>query len=94
MNPAKVSLTFSEPGDYAAPNPDHDNQLLIETADCGAGNYLVICTQRWAIEVDAIEEFADMLRQALQLVTGSPTDPPRTAAKTRQEQLRDETRND
>lgn len=34
--------------------------------DAGGGNYLVLETERWAIDADAIDEFATMLKHFMQ----------------------------
>jgi hypothetical protein len=39
-----------------------ENFLDVETVDAGGGNYLVLCTERWAIDADGIDAFAKFLK--------------------------------
>jgi len=42
-------------------------ELRIVTHDCGDGtNYITIKTDRWAIDRDEIQQFADMLLKAME----------------------------
>lgn len=63
--------TFSQEMDSAGPVVDEPcaadefQQLRVETRDAGVGPYLVISTERWAIDPDQIDAFAEMLRGVL-----------------------------
>jgi len=37
--------------------------LSVETADAGGGPYIVISTERWAIDADDIDKFSSMLKE-------------------------------
>lgn len=43
------------------------NELTVEILDGGGGNYLVIKTDRWAIDADTIDAFAAELKNCLKM---------------------------
>lgn len=49
---------------------DVSQLLSIEAIDAGGGHYIVIKTDRWAIDATDIDGFADRLRSVLTLVKG------------------------
>lgn len=43
-----------------------DQVLTINTADAGGGNYIVLETERWAIDKEDIDKFAALLKRVLE----------------------------
>ena len=43
-----------------------DQELRIMTDDAGGGSYIILKTDRWAIDRDEIQQFCDMLLKALE----------------------------
>lgn len=68
VKPDTAILRYSQLMDSEG-DPDVDfNELEVEVCDAGAGHYLVIRTQRWAM--DDPEELVRLLRHALALCEG------------------------
>lgn len=63
-----ITMTYSQEPDSNAPTEVMLNQLEIEVTDAGGGHYLVLRTERWAIDPDQINDLAAMLRRALRIV--------------------------
>lgn len=63
---SSVEFVYTQDGD-SADGPD-DQQLTIKTADAGGGPFLVIATERWALEFEEIEAFADKLRAVVKTI--------------------------
>lgn len=55
-----VSLMQDEDSDGRA--GESHQHLRLRQANAGGGNYLVIETERWAMDGDAIDDFAQMLK--------------------------------
>lgn len=60
----EVMLTQEE--DTAGRVNETDQYLTLKTADGGGGPYIVIETERWAIDADEIDNFAEMLKGFMQ----------------------------
>lgn len=58
----KLSATYSQDKDGNDSGEDY-HFLDIEMTDCGGGPYLLIKTERWAIDMDKIDEFRDILKE-------------------------------
>ena len=43
-----------------------DQELRIITDDAGGGSYIILKTERWAVDRDEIQQFCDMLIKALE----------------------------
>lgn len=43
-----------------------DQELRIMTDDAGGGSYIILKTERWAVDRDEIQQFCDMLIKALE----------------------------
>lgn len=41
----------------------NDQILHVEINDAGAGPYIIISTERWAFDINDIEEFAKMIKE-------------------------------
>lgn len=59
-----TALTYDQDGDSCG-GPDYQS-ITIKTMDAGGGHYLVIETDRWAINREDIDAFTDMLRRAIE----------------------------
>lgn len=63
---SSVEFVYSQDGD-TADGPDYQH-LIVKTADAGGGPFLVIATERWALEFEEIEAFADKLRAVVKTI--------------------------
>lgn len=71
MRLESVSKTFSQRPDDEAPDEMILNTITIETDDAGAGPYLVIRTERWAMDDAAeIDALAAEMKRILAEVEG------------------------
>ena len=61
-----VEFTYTQDGD-TADGPDYQH-LTVKTADAGGGPFLVIATERWALEFEEIDAFADKLRAVVKAI--------------------------
>lgn len=68
MTPETVRLTFHEEADCCAPSGVSDNEMTIETMDGGGGAYVVIKTERWALDLDSLNDLAETVRAAIGMV--------------------------
>lgn len=59
-----MKLTLTQNSDSCGP-VDEDQFLEVGTEDAGDGNYLIIKTDRWAIDSDDIDKFAATLKQVI-----------------------------
>jgi hypothetical protein len=69
MNPYKITKVFVEDRDTSAkPSLPELNMLKAKTVCNGMGNYIVISTERWALDEDGLEklwrELSNMLKEA------------------------------
>ncbi|KKQ94742.1 MAG: hypothetical protein UT21_C0012G0004 [Candidatus Woesebacteria bacterium GW2011_GWA1_39_11b] len=46
-------------------------QLVIKTDDAGGGPFIIIETERWAIDSDGIDDFCDVLKNIVRIVEDS-----------------------
>lgn len=60
--PMTASFAYMQDADSC---DDQPQTLTVEVDDAGGGPYLVLKTQRWAIDPDDIPRFVRMLRRAL-----------------------------
>ena len=68
----QATILFSEEVDCCALE-DGNNYLEVSTHDGGGGAYLVIKTERWAIDPDEFDEFLKRLRLVLDVANGKTT---------------------
>jgi hypothetical protein len=75
-NLAGIKITVSQPEDCCG-SPDADEQYLaIETADGGGGKYIVIQTDRWALDSDSdIDALAAHLKEIMLAASSTTTSP-------------------
>lgn len=73
MTPENAVLTYVQDPDDAQDPPRNLQELRVEAVDAGAGHYLVISTERWAIDPEGLEAFVSALRYALSLVEKEPS---------------------
>ncbi len=65
-----VSVTYSQEEDSDG-RDGHDVQTItVSTHDAGGGPYLVIETERWAMDMDHIDEFVALLRRVAEMAGG------------------------
>lgn len=64
VSDAKVTLTQEQDSCSAS---IEDQYLTIEVTDAGAGPYLVLKTDRWAIDIDELQAFIDKLNEVYKL---------------------------
>ena len=79
--PSEVSFSYEQDADCC---DSRWQELIIATQDGGGGPYLVIKTERWAIDPEGIDAFAAELRRVIGLVEGAAVHEPdcaRTAAE-------------
>lgn len=69
MELEEVKLTFTQEPDSCSPH-DLVHALHVETDDAGAGPYLVLRTERWALDFEGVDAFAEMLRRVIGLRDG------------------------
>lgn len=50
----EMRIVYSQKADSCSPS-DFDQDLEIETADAGGGPYLVLKTERWAVDIETAE---------------------------------------
>ena len=43
-----------------------DQELRVSTDDAGGGSYIILKTERWALDRDDIDEFCKLLKDALE----------------------------
>lgn len=67
LKPYRVSLHYSQESD-SCQREQIGQEIEISTDNAGGGSFVIIKTDRWAIDADGIDEFAEMLRHALSLV--------------------------
>lgn len=59
------SAEFTQEQDCCGPVNDPNQYLHVETMDGGNGSYLVIKTQRWALDPEELEQFVATLKSLL-----------------------------
>jgi hypothetical protein len=64
------SLSFYQDSD-SCQNDDNGQELSVKTEDNGAGKYLIVKTERWAIDGDEIDQFASIFKQIINLAENS-----------------------
>jgi hypothetical protein len=58
-----TAYTFSQEADTWQEDSDNGQDLKVETRDSGGGSYIVISTDRWAIDYGDIDKFAACLKR-------------------------------
>ncbi len=64
MHLMKLTHLYAQEGDCC---DGTEQNITIETADGGAGHFIVISTKRWAIDPKEIDAFAAKLREVLKM---------------------------
>jgi len=59
----EVTFDFTQDVDTDQSTDDICQSLMVKTPNCGEGAYLVIETQRWAIDPEDIDKFADAMKR-------------------------------
>ena len=65
MRLAELKHVYTQNGDCWSSEPQ---DLVVETQNGGGGSYLVITTERWAIDAKDIDKFAELLKSVLEQV--------------------------
>lgn len=65
----RVIYEFSQDSDSCQDN-DNGQSLTVSTDDGGGGSYIVISTERWAVDYDDIDKFTDTLKRIVNLPEG------------------------
>lgn len=68
MKPEMIKNTYTENPDSCAESDRDMNVLTVETQDAGGGAYVVISTERWALDLESLDEFAAELRRVIEAV--------------------------
>lgn len=63
-----VEVVYSQEGDSAG-GGDYQS-LVVKAEDAGAGHFLVLSTERWALEIGEIDAFAALLRKVARMAGG------------------------
>lgn len=58
------SITYTQESDCCSPK-DLGQQLVVKTQDGGGGSYIVLETERWAIDKTDIDKFSQALKDLL-----------------------------
>lgn len=69
-NIERVSIVATEEADCCAPSGSDVNEIEISTEDGGGGAYLIIKTERWAIDADKIDDFIKLLQKVWTMYEG------------------------
>ncbi len=69
-----ATLTYGQDPDSNAPTGTILNRLAVQVTDAGGGPYLVLATERWALDPEDVDAFAALLRRALGMVEPEPSD--------------------
>lgn len=62
MKLESMRATYTQVADSCAPTGIDVNMLDASIEDAGGGPYIVIKTERWALDGDKLDEFTDTLR--------------------------------
>lgn len=62
-----AKFTFTQESD-TCDSGDFGQSLTVFTEDGGGGSYIVISTERWAIDYDEIDKFCEGLKRILKVV--------------------------
>jgi hypothetical protein len=62
-----VAFEFSQDSDSCQGGDDVGQSIKIFTEDAGGGSYILFSTERWAIDHDDIDKFADTLKRIVAL---------------------------
>ncbi len=64
VNVSRVTYEISQDSD-SCQDEDLGQTIKVSTDDAGGGSYVVISTDRWAIDADCIDNFAAMLKRVV-----------------------------
>lgn len=64
----KYELKLSEEPDSCKIKTEEDNTIKLKAEDAGGGKYLVLKTKRWAIDVNEIDKFCELLKSFMSQV--------------------------
>ena len=65
MRLVETTKVFIQDADCCDSNSGLDQQLTVSTQDGGGGKYIVISTDRWALNPDEIEDFIKALKEMI-----------------------------
>ena len=68
-NYIEISHTYEQESDSCAPNIAQPQYLKIFTQDAGGGNYLILETERFALNIDEIDAFYTELKEIIKKAT-------------------------
>lgn len=71
---SKYELTLTEEPDSCKFKTEEDNTLKLKVGDTGGGKYLILKTKRWAIDVDEIDKFCELLKSFMRQVEDVKSD--------------------
>lgn len=66
MKPIEKSYTFEQDKDCCDGVSDIIQLLTVQTQDGGGGNFIVLSTERWAIDRNDIDKFCEQLKSILE----------------------------
>lgn len=61
-------ICITQDSDCEGPGDDEGNFLEVDSNDCGGGVYLTLKTDRWALDIDDIDEFAEELKRIYRIL--------------------------
>ncbi|MDO8640759.1 MAG: hypothetical protein Q7R33_04380 [Nitrosarchaeum sp.] len=62
----KISVTLTQDSD-SCQSDDNGQSLIVETDDSGAGPYVILKTERWALDTEEMSGFVNLLKQIVTL---------------------------
>ena len=65
-----VAFTFSQDPDTWQSSDVLGQDIKISTAESGGGSYIIIETERWAMDADEIDDFCDCLKKIVAMPGG------------------------
>jgi len=65
MKIIEKKVTFAQEEDSCGRADEYQQYLHVETQDGGGGSYLVIKTDRWAIDPNGLDDFIQQLKSVL-----------------------------
>jgi len=71
MLPIKRTHVFEQESDSMSLDNEGFQTLTISTEDAGGGPYLVIETERWAIDISELDEFVIELKKMAESIYGN-----------------------
>ena len=68
----EMSATYVQNGDCCSDSTTHE--LKVKTENNGTANFLVFSTERWAVDIDTIDEVSDILKDFVRRLKGGIVD--------------------